>query len=219
MVGTPTVSIVLPVYNDDEHVDTSIESVLMQSFESVELLVIDDGSTDATRQRLEEYSSDPRLTVVRHVENQGLPTALNTGLGHATGTYVMRQDADDRSLPGRLQAQCNYLSANPDIAAVTSGVEVIDDNGNVLHTLTGPVDPAAQLQSQNSIIHGATMLRREVLEEVGGYDEFFRFCQDYDLWVRLHRAGHRIRTIQRPMYQLRREAELLTVDRRRQIAL
>lgn len=219
MSDTPDVSVVVPVYNDDEYIEAAIESVLEQSVESVEVLVIDDGSTDDTRQRLEQYRSEPRLTVISHAENQGLPAALNTGLEHATGTYVMRQDADDCSLPGRLQDQYDYLSANSDVAVVTSGVEVIDDAGDVLYTLTGPIDPGPQLQSQNSIVHGATMFRRDAVEAVGGYDEFFRFCQDYDLWIRLRRANYRIRTIQRPLYQLRREAELLTVERRRKIAL
>jgi glycosyltransferase involved in cell wall biosynthesis len=219
MHTTPDVSIILPVYNDEEYIETAIDSVLKQSFESLELLIVDDGSTDNTRTRLEKYNSKSQVVVIEHEENQGLPAALNTGLEHATGRYVMRQDADDRSLPGRIQTQYDYLTSNSDVAVVTSGVEVIDDDDNVLYTLSGPVDPGSQLQSQNSIVHGATMFRRKTVENLGGYDEFFRLCQDYDLWVRLHRAGYLIRTIRRPLYQLRREAELLSVVKRRKIAL
>lgn len=219
MPTTPAVSVVLPVYNDEEYVETAIDSVLKQSFESLELLIVDDGSTDNTRTCLEKYNSKSQVVVIEHEENRGLPAALNTGLEHATGRYVMRQDADDRSLPGRIQAQYDYLTSNSDVAVVTSGVEVIDDDDNMLYTLSGPVNPGPQLQSQNSVVHGATMFRRKAVENLSGYDEFFRFCQDYDLWIRLHRAGYPIRTIQQPLYQLRREAELLSVERRRKIAL
>jgi len=219
MSKDPQISIILPVYNDGDRVEGAIESVLQQSFDSIELLIVNDGSTDHTSDTLEEYDDHPQINIITHDENRGLPVALNTGLDYANGEYVMRQDSDDRSLPGRIRRQFKYHSNNPEIAVTTTGVEIIDEDDTVLYSMSGPENPAPDLQSQNSVIHGATMIRRDAITDVGGYDEFFRFCQDYDLWVRLYREGHQIRTIQEPLYQLRRDSETLSVDRRRKIAL
>ncbi len=219
MTPSPDVSVVLPVYNDERHVRRSLESVLDQQFESFEVIVIDDGSTDGTRDNLRAYESDERLTVVEHQENRGLPVALNTGIDRASGTYIMRQDADDVSKPGRMSAQFDFLESHPEVAVVTTAVQVIDGDGTTRYTLTGPERPGKILAEQNSIIHGAVMARRDALLDVGKYDEFFRFCQDYELWMRLYRAGYDIRTLKEPLYQLRREDSLLSVERRRKITL
>ena len=219
MRESPAVSVVLPVYNDEALVESALDSILGQDFTSFEVIVVDDGSTDGTSARLESYRPDDRITLVDHEQNRGLPAALNTGLSLAEGKYLMRQDADDLSLPTRMQKQHDFLESNPDICVLTTGVEVIDESGDIKYSFMGPVDPGQCLDERNAIFHGAVMVRRQSLEAVGGYDEFFRFCQDYDLWIRLHEDGCEIRTLQEPLYQLRRDETLLSIEQRHRISI
>jgi hypothetical protein len=218
-MSNPDVSVILPVYNDADTVGNALESVLYQTFDDYEVVVVDDGSTDdsaaVVRDRIQ--SSDP-VRLVEHERNRGLPAALNTGLEAIEGQFAARQDADDKSLPERLSTQFEYLSARPNVGVLATGVEVVDANGHVTGSFAPPTDPTTVLDRGNPIVHGSIMARRDALLSVGGYDEFFKYCQDYDLWNRLARAEYELRAIPDRLYRLQREQGSLTIAQRQTYA-
>lgn len=184
------VSIVLPVYNGATYLRQAIDSVLAQSFSAIELIAIDDGSTDDSAAIVDGYS-DPRIVLLRQ-ENRGLPATLNRGIAHARGRYVARQDHDDVSLPDRISKQVTFLDAHPDIAMVGTWAAILDESGQANRFHRHPCDPATlefELLFDNPFVHSSVMVRRSVLEEVGGYatDRSRRFPEDYELWSRIAR--------------------------------
>lgn len=215
---SPGVSVLLPVYNDEAYVEEAIDSVLRQDASSFEIVVIDDGSTDRTPNVLAQYEDEEQVEIRTHAENQGLPEALNTGLEASQAPLLMRQDANDRSSPSRLTKQRTYLQRHPDVAAVTTGAYMISANGNRTATYLPPKNPREELNERNPLVHGSVMFRREAIEDVGGYDEFFQYSQDYDLWVRLVRNGYQLSSIREPLYELRRDGSTESVSKRRRAA-
>lgn len=189
MSRPPALSVVLAVYNGARHLERSLQSVLSQSFADFELIVVDDGSTDATPAILAALTrADPRVIVLRQ-ENRGLTASLNRGIALARGTYVARQDADDISKPERFARQIAYLETHPSVAALGTYAEVIDRSGMAVSRLAGacgaPAVTRGLMTLRRTPVHGSVMMRKNVLEAAGGYREAFRAGQDYDLWLRL----------------------------------
>ena len=178
------------VHDGEAHVREAIDSILGQSYRDFELLIIDDGSADATPEVLASYS-DSRIRILRNAENRGLTRSLNIGLREARGALVARQDADDRSHRERLARQVALLKCEPDVAAVGAQFVSIDERGRRrsshfwMHCQTS-LGIRWQLMFENPFVHSAVMFRRDVvLEGMGGYDETFRTNQDFELWSRL----------------------------------
>ena len=190
-MGQPQVSVVIPVWNGERYLREAIESVLEQSLESFEVVVIDDGSTDGTSGILEEYANNGRIRVHRQT-NQGLVAALNAGLRIAQSIYVARLDADDVCMPGRLAAQLRYLECHPEVLAVGGAIEMIDEHGNSKGRRGYPVGQVAatsEMLEGCTLAHPAVMMRKEAVQNVGGYRSFFKHAEDYDLWLRLIAHG------------------------------
>jgi glycosyltransferase involved in cell wall biosynthesis len=201
------------VYNGEPYLGQALESVLGQTYDDLEAVVVDDGSTDGTPAIL-AACADPRVRIVRQ-ENRGLTRALNRGLGMARGEYVARQDADDVSLPGRLARQVAFLDAHPDIALAGTWTRLVDWEGDQLGSLHFETDPeriAAVLPVESQFIHGSIMARRALLEEAGGYREAFRYAQDYDLLLRLA-ARRRLANVPEELYCLRLRRDKLSYER------
>jgi hypothetical protein len=190
----PRVTVLMPVFNREQFIDEAVRSVVEQDFADFELLIVDDGSTDATPQLLRHWTQrDARIVVVTLPENRGIPTALNAGLAHARGRYVARLDSDDLIMPGRLAAQAAVLDSTPEVILVSCAYELIDVAGNYLDTWRGEEthEVVVHLLNFYNIVGGGgqVMFRRaEVLEE-GGYAVAYPSSEDYDLWVRLLRRG------------------------------
>lgn len=189
MTAAPGISVVMSVHNGQRHLDAAVRSILDQTLGNFELIIIDDGSTDQTPQRLADMqSADPRVRVVRH-ENRGLTASLNAGLALAQGRFIARQDADDVSLPHRFARQVEFLDTHPSVAAVGSSADVVDGAGVRVGALTAAVGPEAVrhglLTLRTTPVHGSIMMRRDVVQALGGYRDAFRAGQDYDLWLRL----------------------------------
>jgi glycosyltransferase involved in cell wall biosynthesis len=188
--ANPQVTVLLPVRNGSAHLSAALESILAQSFRDFELLVIDDGSTDATPEILRS-NGDPRLRVITHLQNIGLVPALNRGLELARGEFVARQDHDDISLPGRLQKQVRHLQAHPDCALVGTEAVQTDERGRRMYRLLRPHGAEAirwYLCFDNAFIHSSVMFRRKVVrDEFGGYAPSFH-SEDYALWSRIART-------------------------------
>jgi glycosyltransferase involved in cell wall biosynthesis len=204
MSEAPLVSILMGVRDGGAHLRAAIDSVLAQSLGELELIVIDDASGDGTAELLAGYD-DPRLAVIANEENLGLTRSPNRALASARGRYVGRQDADDRSLPARLERQVTFLEEQADVTLCGTWARFIDDAGQVVgagHPPAESGDLAAGLLVENKIFHGTFLARRELLEELGGYREAFRYSQDYDLYLRAL-ARHRLANLPEELYELR----------------
>lgn len=181
----PPVTVLLPVRDGLPHLRDAVASVLAQTHRDLELLVLDDGSTDGTGAWLDGLR-DSRVRVL-HREGRGLVAALNDGLGEARHELVARMDADDLSAPDRLERQCAHLLAHPHVAAAGSCFHVIDEEGAVVgeaHTAAHTAYLRRLMYARNDFAHGSMMLRRSAVLAVGGYRDVGP-CEDYDLWVRL----------------------------------
>lgn len=219
---TPQVTVLMAVFNGARHLRQAIDSVLSQTYRDFELLIVDDASTDDTREIVRSYA-DPRLRLVCAPVNQGLPGALNRGLHLARGTYVARLDHDDVALPGRLARQVVLLDRCPEVVVVGSWVHTIDEAGRPRGAQRYPLCPTLpRLLFQHALLrpclaHPATMVRTAALRAVGGYDERYAIAQDYDLWLRLARLG-RLRNLPEVLTLYREHRRSLS-RRRRQLRM
>ena len=216
------VSVIIPTRNRAGLIGEAIESALAQTVLPVEVIVIDDGSSDNTCEVVGKYG-DQVLYIRR--EGQGEPTASNTGIRAARGRYVARLDDDDLWLPDKLEAQSAALRRVPDAALVFGRMESFRPDGSIHEVwpdaeLPGcePVPPAVDdedavylcgpqfvrtLLRRDLIPHSSVLVRRDVLVESGGYDEALPYCDDWDLWIRIALAGHRIVYVSRTLYRYR----------------
>ena len=189
MTDTPLISVVMPVYNGERFLTEAIDSILNQTFRDFEFIIIDDGSTDNTPVILEQYSKkDKRIIWYREDKNEGIIVALNTGLNLARGKYIARMDADDISLPERLERQVRYLESNKEVGVLGSGAQIIDQYGRTSSIIKFPETNSPILWSLSyfcPIIHPTVMARREIYVEAGGYRSVWPHAEDYDLWTRI----------------------------------
>ena len=185
----PAVSVLMGVWNGASQVREAVASVLSQTAADLELIVVDDGSTDATPGILASFR-DPRLRVERRARG-GLTSALNAALALARAPLVARLDADDAALPERLERQLAFLMAHPEVGLLGTAAREVDASGGEVAIVRPPTDDAAirrALIRRNPFVHSSVMMRRVVLEEAGGYDDAFPVAQDYDLWMRMSRV-------------------------------
>jgi glycosyltransferase involved in cell wall biosynthesis len=183
----PLVTVLMPVHNGAAHLPAALESILGQTFTDFELLVIDDGSTDATPDILRAVA-DPRLRVVTHAKNIGLVPTLNEGLELARGELVARQDHDDISHPERLQKQIDFLHTHPDCALVGTEAHATIGDESKAYRLLRPLRPESirwYLCFDNAFIHSSVLFRRAWIQrDFGGYARSFH-SEDYALWSRV----------------------------------
>ena len=182
------VSVLMSVYNGERYLREAVESILNQTFTDFEFIIIEDGSTDATPRILRSYS-DSRIVLVDNQENLGLTRSLNEGLVLAQGEYVARMDADDISLPHRLEKQVAFLERHPKVGIVGSACQVVDASGRrqgLNHAPTRDLQIRWVSLLNNPFWHPTVIMRRDVLLRNGlSYDEAFQTAQDYDLWTRM----------------------------------
>ena len=185
----PAVSVLMGIWNGAPHVREAIESVLSQTMADLELIVVDDESTDATPAILGTFR-DPRLQIVRRARG-GLTSALNVALRLSRAPLVARLDADDLALPERLERQLAFLSTHPDVGLVGTAAREVDASGREVAVVRPPADDAGirrALIRRNPFVHSSVVMRRDAVEQAGGYDEAFPVAQDYDLWMRMSRV-------------------------------
>ncbi len=206
-MGGPDVSVVVGVHNGRPALRETLENILSQAGVDLELVLVDDGSTDGSESVLTAYAArEQRIRIVRQ-EQAGLTSALIRGCALARGEYIARQDVGDISLPGRLRTQLDWLAARPGTVLASCGMrmvgprgevlyEVLRDDGDVSRTLhtRGPVELDGPPHRRGVRVPAAppgasSVFRRAAYEKVGGYRAQFYFAQDLDLWVRLTEVG------------------------------
>ena len=196
----------MAVYNGERYLQSAISSVLDQSFTDFEFIIVDDGSTDRTVEIIER-NTDTRIRLISSSSNHGLPAALNSGIEAATGKFIARQDADDRSLPERFELQVAALLDGGNLALVGGNWSVIDRDDRMVARRNLPGTSAEMrenLVTRNiRSPHGAMMFSRSALVSVGGYDPRFVYTQDLELQLKLVAAGHDICSVSEVVYEYR----------------
>lgn len=206
----PRVTVLLTVYDGERYLARTVESVLAQTFEAFEFVVIDDGSTDRTPEILASFD-DPRLRV-KSQTNRGRAPALNRGLELARGKYISVIDDDDLAAPTRLEASVEFLDANPEIDLLGAGYERrYEADGNIVasETVIPPTTDAELrrvLPLRNPFAHSLVTYRRQAAERVGGY-RHLRSCIDYDLWVRFATTGSRLASLDSVLGVIRKHGD------------
>jgi glycosyltransferase involved in cell wall biosynthesis len=194
-----TISVIIPAYNQGQYLAAAIQSVLSQTYQHFEIIVVDDGSTDDTRQVVDEFP-DKRIRYL-YQQNQGLSAARNTGIRHAMGEYLSLLDSDDLFLPTKLEVLLKRLEQDPALGMVAGQAIPFDENGLMLekiYSIPLPED-GAQLLLSNPLHVGSVLVRRSAQEAVGYFDESLRSCEDWDMWLRMVRAGYRSGWVDHPV--------------------
>ena len=187
--GSPRVSVVLATYNYGRYLGSALESALAQTMSDLEIIVIDDGSTDETKQVIAPYLGNARIRYY-DTEHQGQPAAKNAGIRLARTPIVAFLDADDLWLPTKLEKQLALFAANPALGVAYSRRILIDEQGRHLQFQQPELPRGNVLASMfrnNFICFSSAVVRREVLEEAGLFDENLALAIDYDLWLRIAR--------------------------------
>lgn len=188
----PEISVLMPTYNAERFVRTAVESVLAQTFDDFELLIVDDGSTDNTAEIISAFA-DPRIRLVKKAHT-GVADTLRAGVESARGKYIARMDADDIAFPDRLQKQYAVLESDPDIFLVHTAVSYIDDQGTVLQQKAGsesdPVDVKWLLLWRNVPFHPTVVFRRDALAANNiNYRSGLSTAEDFALWNEARECG------------------------------
>jgi len=207
---SPKVSVVMSVYNGEKHLREAIDSILNQTFTDFEFIIINDGSTDRTKEILESYF-DPRIRLF-HQKNIGLTKSLNRGLEIVRGEYIARQDADDISEQERLYHEVKLLDNNSEVGLVGTYASFIDRNGKQMSVWKTPEnhgDIKSGLMKENCFCHGSVMFRKNCIDTVGYYREYFKYTQDYDLWLRISEL-YKVANINKVLYKFRRDSNTIS---------
>lgn len=199
----PRISVIMSVYNAEKFLEESIKSILAQKDVLLELIIVNDGSTDRSLEiALKNSETDKRIHIINQA-NEGLPRALNNALKASTGEYIARMDADDIALDNRLKIQAEFLQKNPEIDIVGSFVHAFGDNKNRIWKFPiSKEDCDVAMLFLNPLAHPAVMFRKSVVASVGYYNTTFEYDQDYEFWARSS-AYHRIANIPRPLLKYR----------------
>lgn len=202
----PEISIIMGVYNsysEKEALIKSIESILNQSFNDVEIIICDDGSQDGSYDYLKEvFSNNDKVILIRNQKNSGLAYSLNKCLSIAKGRYIARQDADDYSHPTRLKKQYEFLETNSEYSFVSSNIRYFNKDGLGKEVLKIEIPQKEDLLQGSPFVHPATMFRKECINKVNGYRvvKATRRCEDYDLFMRMYASGMRGYNIQENLH-------------------
>lgn len=193
------VSMVMAVHNGEKFLSETLDYALVQTYPNLEIIIVNDGSSDGTKQMLDEIS-DERVRVVHLEENQGAAHALNTGISEAKGEWIAIQDADDHSYPERIAEQVKYIQDHPQLVGVGSFVKCISGDPDIPDSVYGGLTQSRNTHNSRDEIrkiifwgcpftHSSMMFNKKVFWEAGGYDTRFKIAYDYDLWLKLLERG------------------------------
>lgn len=219
----PEISVLMSVYNGEEFITSSIESILKQTYEDFELIIVNDGSTDHTLEILQNYK-DTRIKLFSFKKNQGVGAALKFGLSKAKGRYLAKADSDDINHSERLAKQKAFLDANTDIALVKAFIEYFPHNEEVATSQRYHYYKSVMEKEKNSIVspdqiheklywyccvpHTTIMSRIEPIKEIGYAD--MRIWEDYNLFYQMNKKGYRMGTVEEVLVKMRLSTSSVT---------
>ncbi len=209
--NTPQLSIVTCVYNADQYLRESLNSIFSQTYQDFELIIVNDASTDKSREIIDEYMHHSEVILLENSYNEGVPYSRNKGFLEAQGEYIAIHDADDVSLPYRFQKQVTFLDNHKDITFIGGHAVRISDTGKILGSMHYPPEhtrDAFRVITRfklNPIIDPSCMFRRQPILDIGAYrmEPELRTVQDFDLWCRLLTQGHLLYNFQEPLIKYR----------------
>ena len=207
----PLVSVITVVYNGKDHLEETIRSVLSQSYEPVEYVIIDGGSTDGTLDIIRKY--EDRIDYWRSEPDGGISDAMNKGIRLSKGDLIAHLHSDDYYADaGALSAIVAVHSRHPDALWLTGGIDIVDPKGKVLQTVKGRKYSYRKLMRGNFLLHPATFVTRGAFGKTGLFDPAYKYSMDYDLWIRLGSLGDPV-TIDRAIACFRAHPASLSVAR------
>ena len=204
----------MSVYNGEQYLQEAIESILNQTFKEFEFIIINDGSIDGSLKIIQDYAADDERIIIVTQDNIGLTQSLNKGIRMARGKYIARMDADDVSLPHRFATQLPWLESK-EFDICCSRTWLIEDN-RVSPRFKYYLPKNLLLKFCNPFIHGTFFMKKSILDEIGGYDEEFRYAQDYKLIIDLFKKKCRIIYLKEPLYQTRKHADSISIKNRKE---
>lgn len=195
------------IYNCAGTLSDAIESILAQTYTNWELILCDDGSKDCTYAVAESYRQrfPEKINLLKNEKNMGLNYTLNRCLAQASGAFVARMDGDDLCSADRFEKEIHALQTHPDMAVVSTNMTYFDEAGQWGKRQVIPFPTKVDFMHGTPFCHAPCMVRRRVMEEIGGYtdDDKYLRVEDYDLWVKLYAAGYRGMNLDEPLYQMR----------------
>jgi glycosyltransferase involved in cell wall biosynthesis len=210
---TPRVTVLMAVYNGGAYLHDAVESVLAQTFEDFELLIVDDSSTDDAVAMLPQ---DPRIRVLRNERNLGQIPSLNRGLHAARGDLVARLDHDDVCLPRRLELQVDLLDRQPEVALAATWTDIVDAEGRLWTHVRPRIESFGDfvchiVSGHVQLVHPSLMFRRDIVVGLSGFDESLNASEDQDLYRRLVLARREARVVTETLLRYRRHEQQMTV--------
>jgi glycosyltransferase involved in cell wall biosynthesis len=209
----PKITVLMPAYNAEKYIGEAIASVLNQTFTDFELLIINDGSTDTTKQIIDSFA-DHRIRLINQT-NQGIAAALNIGLLNAKTGLIARFDADDICMPERLMVQYDFLLNHPDYIIVGSDADYMDMNGEYVFTYRMPVHTHEAIrelaENKCPFIHSAVLFRKGPIIKAGGYDTNAYGFEDHLLWSEIIKQG-KAYNLSQALLQVRLNPESISID-------
>lgn len=184
-MNSPLISVVLPVYNAEQYVKDTIKSILIQSYQNFELIIINDGSTDNSEEYIVQFK-DTRIKYIKNEKNLKLIQTLNLGLSVAKGKYIARIDADDIALPNRFEKQIDFLENNLEYGIVGSFAETFGSKKEKLTFVQEDLEIRFALLTHNPFVHSSVMIRNQILiKNKLSFDLNQLHVEDYDLWIKI----------------------------------
>lgn len=217
--NNPLITVLMPVYNAENYLAASIESILSQSYQNFEFILIDDGSTDNSKKIILSYKNS-RILCLSNDKNLGISSSLNKGIKVSSGKYIARMDADDISHANRLENELLMIhTENADICGCKWAV--IDKNGTVIKDCDVPLScEAIDLRLANTVpfAHGSVLIRKQFLLENNLFYQPHHVAEDYDLWIRMHKAGAKFTNHPDALYFYRHNEQSLSKIKKNEIA-
>ena len=184
-IKSPSITVLMPVYNGFKYLDEAMKSILNQTFQNYEFIIIDDGSTDDSVKIIKSYD-DNRIRLVENRNNLGQSETLNKGLSLTRGKYIARMDQDDISMPERLKKQFEFMENNSDVDVCGSWLQLMGKYNGILELETKSEKIKINLLTNENLAHPTVMIRNRTLVKYDlNYNPAYSVAQDYDLWVRM----------------------------------
>ena len=209
-MNKPKVSVIMAAYNSGQYIEESILSILNQTLKDLELIIVDDCSTDETQKIIQKYNQlDERVITIRNNINSGIAVSRNNGIRLAKANYIAVMDSDDMAFPDKLQIQYDFLEQEPYVGAVASGTQIIDENGTFIKNrigLTNSDEIKFRILLKNPYINSSVLFRKKLFEEIGGYSKEYEYSEDYGFYSFLS-AKYKLASIPKILTKYRQNSQ------------